>query len=99
MKTVEFDKIFHITNDGVYYDGGKIDFSSIQLKNGFHCEIKLQDGEFIACFFDLEETVVIFPFNKFGQGQKAVKGARAKCGSFALFLEGEGLKVKTHVIS
>ena len=63
--------------------------------DGFCGEVKLEDGAFVVSFYDNEQTNVVFPFSKFGQGQNAVKGARAKCGSFILFLEDKGLSVKS----
>jgi hypothetical protein len=94
MKTIEFDKIFHIADDGIYYVDGEIKFSTIKEIGGFHGEAKLDDGAFVVIFYDCEQTTVVFPFSKFGQGQNAVKDARAECGSFILFLENEGLRVK-----
>ena len=95
MKIIEFDKIFRIASDGVYFDGGKIDFNTFEEKDGFHGEEKFEDGQFVICFFDSEQTSIIFPFSLFGYGENAVKNARAKCGSCALFLKGVGVNVKT----
>lgn len=95
MKTIEFDKIFHIANDGIYYVDGEVKFSTLKEVDGFCGEVKLEDGAFVVSFYDNEQTNVVFPFSKFGQGQNAVKGARAKCGSFILFLGDKGLSVKS----
>lgn len=94
MKTVEFDKIFHIKDDCIYYVDGEIEFNSLKKVGGFHGEVKLDNGEFAVLFYDFDQTKVVFPFSKFGQGQNAVKSARAKCGSFVLFLEDVGLDIK-----
>ena len=94
MIKIEFNKIFRIANDGVYYDGGKIDFSLLHLKDGFYGEEILSDGEFLIELYCEQKIFIAFPFFLFGQGQSAISSARAKCGSCSLFLNEVGIKIK-----
>ena len=95
MKRIEFNKIFRIANDGVYYDDGKIDFSLLHEENGFHGEEVLASEEFLIKLYSEQNVAIVFPFNLFTNGQNAVLGARAKCGSCVLFLKEAGLNIKT----
>ncbi len=94
MLRIEFDKIFRISPSGIYYEGGKVDFVTLQDKNGFLGEERLSDGEFIIALYDKSETVIAFPFNAFKNEPSAVKSARAKSGSCCLFLISVGVRVK-----
>ena len=94
MIRIEFDKIFRIANDGIYYDGGKIDFSLLSLKDGFHGEEILSDGEFLIELYSEQKIIIAFAFHLFKNGQNAIAGARAKCGSCSLFLKEAGLNIK-----
>ena len=94
MTRIEYNEIFRIAEDAIYYNGGKIFLSDIVEKDGYHGEEKLADGEFIIEFNCAETTVIAFPFRLFGQGQNAVARARAKCGSCSLFLNEAGIKIK-----
>lgn len=94
MIRIEFNEIFRIAEDAIYYNGGKISFSDIVEKDGYHGEEKLADGEFIIELNCAEITVIAFPFSSFDQGQNAVACARAKCGSCSLFLKQAGIKIE-----
>ena len=95
MTRIEFNKIFRIANDGIYYDYGKIEFSLLHQENGFHGEEILSDGEFLIELHCDQKIAIVFPFNLFGRGQVAVQKARAKCGTCTLFLKEVGLNIKT----
>ena len=94
MIRIEFNEIFRIAEDAIYYNGGKISFSDIVEKDGYHGEEKLADGEFIIELNCAEISVIAFPFSSFGQGKNAVACARAKCGSCSLFLKQAGIKIE-----
>ena len=95
MTRIDFSEIFRIAEDGIYYYGGKISFSGIAEKDGYHGEEKLTDGEFVIELNCDKSTLIVFPFKSFGQGQSAVSSARAKCGSCSLFLKQVGIIIKT----
>ena len=95
MIKIEFNKIFRIAEDAIYYDGGKIFLSDIVEKDGYHGEERLADGEFLIELNCNEKTVITFPFHLFSQGQNAMLSARAKCGSCSLYLKEVGLNIKS----
>ena len=95
MIRIDFSKIFRIAEDAIYYDGGKISFSDILEKDGYHGEEKLADGEFVIELNGTEKIMIAFPFSSFGQGQSAIANARAMCGSVSLFLKQVGVIIKT----
>lgn len=94
MIKIEFLQIFRVGEDGIYFDDGKIEFSQLENRNGYHGEEILSGGEFVLRFYASEDVKIVFPFYRFGEGESAIKSARAKCGSLALFLAERGVVVK-----
>ena len=94
MKTVDFSTIFRIASDGIYYSDGVIQFENIKPnENGYFGEIDYFNGEFTITFYSTQDKIV-FPISCFGNGENALKGARAKCGSCLIFLSEVGIKIK-----
>ena len=94
MKIIDFSTIFRIANDGVYYDGGIVEFDKLSPdKNGYFGKEDYCNGEFAITFYSTQEKIV-FPVSRFGVGENALKGARAKSGSCLIFLKEVGIKIK-----
>ena len=96
MKKIDFSLIFNIADDGIYYDGGKLSFSDLKKdKDGFWGEEIYQDGE-IKIIFHSTLDEIVFPISRFDALKTdALKNAKAKSGSCALFLMQKGIKIKT----
>ena len=95
MIRIEYNEIFRIAEDAIYYNGGKFSFSDIVEKDGYHGEERLGDGEFLIELYCEQKMAISFPFHLFGQGQNATSSARAKCGSCSLYLKEAGLNIKS----
>ncbi len=99
MKTVDFRRIFRIGEDGIYFDGGEILYKNLIEREGFFGEERKGDGEFEVVLYSLEDYRIVFPVSAFSQDELKIQSARAKMGSFTLFLNGRGVEVKTLVNS
>ena len=92
---IDYSAIFRIGEDGIYHTGGTVLYSSITAdKDGFSGEERYFDGEFQIVFYGERQVILSFTVNSFGGGENGFKLARAKCGSCALFLKNQGLKIK-----
>ncbi|MBQ7372989.1 MAG: hypothetical protein IJW64_00260 [Clostridia bacterium] len=96
MKKIDFSLIFNIADDGIYYDGGKLSFSDLKMgEDGFYGEELYENGEIKIVFYSTLDEIV-FPFSRFDSLKTdALKNAKAKSGSCALFLLQRGIKIKT----
>lgn len=99
MKTVDFRQIFRIGEEGIYFDGGEILYKNLIEKDGFFGEERNDGGEAEVVLYSLEDYCIIFPTSAFSQNELKTQSARAKMGSFTLFLNERGVSVKSLVNS
>ncbi len=97
MKTVDFRQIFRIGEEGIFFDGGHILYKNLIRKEGFFGEERNVCGEFELVLYSLEDYRIVFSPSAFSQNELKEQSARAKMGSFTLFLNGRGISVKTLV--
>ena len=93
---IDYSKIFRISNDGIYYDGGVFYYEKIiKDVDGFSGQTEFSNGEFTLSFYDDSNFTVVFSINSFSEKLTATTQARAKLGSFILFLQEKNLKIKS----
>ncbi|MBE5743018.1 MAG: hypothetical protein E7360_06885 [Clostridiales bacterium] len=96
---IDYTQIFRIGDDGIYFNGGEFRYLDITVdENGFSGEQNFENGEFTVRFYSKTEFTVLFKVNSFGKGENAVKLARAKLGSFLLFLQEKSIIIKKNQI-
>ena len=95
MKEVDFRLIFNIGDEGIFFDGGRILFEELIEKDGYFGEERNENGEFEVVLYSKDSYFIKFPFEAFKKDGIATKSARAKMGSFILFLSQKGVKIKT----
>ena len=95
MIEIAFNEIFRIGEEGIYYNNGKLDYKEIDVENGFHGEERFEEGKFKVVFYTKENFTVLFPITPIYQSGLSLSEARAKCGSFILYLQVKDIKIKT----